>query len=895
MEIANREGRSGGGLACVYKSRYTVKQTACGAEKSFEYALWNVRLSDADFINVIGIYHPSPSKKNPPVSVFIDEISVFLAEQILQLENVLITGDFNIRINDTEDYEVNTFSDILYSLGLDQHVDFQTHNRGNTVDLIFTESMSKLKILECAQGPFLSDHCVVTCIISINRNMIKREKVKYRKLRSVSVNDLLHDMDLNKIMNSDSDIDELYRLFEEEATKATDIHAPVVEKTLTIRDKKPWYTDEIKEQKRIYRNRERVWKKYGSSETWQALKIERYKYKKMLKQSKKDSITGKVFECAKDSKKLYHLVSEITGTKSLNPLPPDISEKDLCEQFANFFIEKITKIRDGLAENPKFIPIKTRDIINLNKFEPLSEDEIKGIVRSMPTKSCETDALQTKFIKEGLDKLLPVLAKLINVSLENGVFADKWKTTIVRPLLKKANLDLIPCNYRPVSNLSFISKVVEKAALSRFNNHCEHQQLMPDYQSAYRTNYSCETALTKLFNDLLWSMENQEVSALAAIDLSAAFDTIDHDILLDVLAVKFGISGKTFEWFETYLRPRQCKINVGSEYSAPRSLGFSVPQGSCAGPVLYLAYASTMQEIVSDSISLYGYADDHALKNSFKASDRKSESESIRNIEKCMVQIKSWMDSNRLKMNSTKTEFILFGHKTQLKKCETVNISVVGETVERSSDIKYLGVWLDQSLNLKLHIKKKCRIAMLNLQRIKLIRDSLTVEACKVLVHGMVISHLNYANAIFAGLPSCDIMKLQRVQNTAARLILQRSKFESATQCCKELHWLPIRARIDYKISTLIFKCLTNSAPEYLKNLVTYKIPKRHGLRVDLDDKLLVVPFTRRKIFADRSFSVYGPRIWNTLPYNIRNCNNYEAFKTSLKTYLFQREYECDQ
>ena len=195
--------------------------------------------------------------------MFIDEIFVFLAEQILQLENVLITGDFNIRINDTEDYEVNTFSDILYSLGLDQHVDFQTHNRGNTVDLIFTESMSKLKILECAQGPFLSDHCVVTCIISINRNMIKREKVKYRKLRSVSVNDLLHDMDLNKIMNSDSDIDELYRLFEEEATKATDIHAPVVEKTLTIRDKKPWYTDEIKEQKRIYRNRERVWKKYG--------------------------------------------------------------------------------------------------------------------------------------------------------------------------------------------------------------------------------------------------------------------------------------------------------------------------------------------------------------------------------------------------------------------------------------------------------------------------------------------------------------------------------------------------------------------------------------------------------------------------------------------------------
>ena len=151
---------------------------------------------------------------------------------------------------------------------------------------------------------------------------------------------------------------------------------------------------------------------------------------------------------------------------------------------------------------------------------------------------------------------------------------------------KKVGMNLINTSYHPVSNLPFLSKVVEKSVLLRFNRHCNKNNLMPDYQSAYRANFSCKTALLKLTDDLLWSMEHQEVTPLVAIDLSAAFDTVDHDLLLSILSKKFGVVDKALKWFDSYLRPRRFQVLIDDTKSKEIELPFSVPQGSCARPVL---------------------------------------------------------------------------------------------------------------------------------------------------------------------------------------------------------------------------------------------------------------------------------------------------------------------
>lgn len=192
-------------------------------------------------------------------------------------------------------------------------------------------------------------------------------------------------------------------------------------------------------------------------------------------------------------------------------------------------------------------------------------------------------------------------------------------------------------------------------------------------------------------------------------------------------------------------------------------------------------------------------------------SNRNEENLSIKTLEDCAVKIRQWMDVNRLKMNDSKTEFILFGGSHQLKKC-TTSINVNGTDVECSGVVKYLGAYLDSSLNMMTHIGNKCRTAMCNIQRIRYIRKSLTREACVVLMLGLVISHLDFANALFACLPDVALNQLQRIQNIAAKIVLNKRKLDSATACLRELHWLPVRFRIRFKILTLVYRCVHGDA-----------------------------------------------------------------------------------
>ena len=329
------------------------------------------------------------------------------------------------------------------------------------------------------------------------------------------------------------------------------------------------------------------------------------------------------------------------------------------------------------------------------------------------------------------------------------------KPQIVHPLLKKVGSELIPSNYRPVGNLSFLSKLLEMCALQQFNDHCISNKLLPDYQLAYRKNYSMETSLIKLVNDILLAMDRQEVTALTALDLSAAFDTVDHEILIEVLEHQFGTANVALNWFKTYLYPRKFIVDIDGHHSKEIDLKFSVPEGNLAGPILYLAYTSTLRYVIPDTNmnNINGYTVDHSLNKNFRANNRIEEISTIRSLELCMNDIKDWMDSNRLKMNATKTEFIMFGSEKQLQKCTTKSLKVNNDIVPTSDTIKYLGAWLDQHLSFKTHIKKKCQTAMMNLQRIKAIHHMLSQEAYHQLMLGLVMSHLDYINAILINLP----------------------------------------------------------------------------------------------------------------------------------------------
>ena len=176
--------------------------------------------------------------------------------------------------------------------------------------------------------------------------------------------------------------------------------------------------------------------------------------------------------------------------------------------------------------------------------------------------------------------------------------------------------------------------------------HCNKYYLIPDYQSAYHSNYSTETALVKLPNNILWGFENKQASALIVMDLSATFDTVDHKILIDVLEKCFGLEDTTLEWAKSYLQNHKCKVNIRNKYSMPRDQDFSVPQGSCPCAILSLVYTSTMENEIPPEVNLHRYADDYRIKEIFNPFDRESEKSVTDRPVDTTNDIKTWMDSN---------------------------------------------------------------------------------------------------------------------------------------------------------------------------------------------------------------------------------------------------------
>jgi hypothetical protein len=618
------------------------------------------------------------------------------------------------------------------------------------------------------------------------------------------------------------------------------------------------------------------------------------KYQSAIQNAKSQYFNSLVSESEGDSKKLYSTVSKILGRDKDNPLPNSDSDESLANEFNDFFINKIQTIRDELdnttIEAPLTNEIENKEnITEMNQFKSLTSDEVTKLISCSKSTTCATDILPTHKLKQYLPHLISVITCIINTSLASGVFPQSWKCAVVKPLLKKQNLPLEFKNYRPISNLIFLSKILEKAALQQIVNFIESNCLLPAYQSAYRKYHGVETAMIHMYSNLLKAADDKLVSIVVMIDLSAAFDTVDIEIIMNILEHNFHISGTPLNWFKTYLCDRNMKVSINDKFSSPVNLKFGVPQGSCAGPVIFTLYIAALKQIVEKySPTLYGYADDHKLALTFHAGNTNSETKTKFEIEDCLRSVGTWMTENKLKMNNSKTEIIVYGTKQQVTKVKLSNITVNGAVVNCVNSVRDLGVWMENSLGFNLHIQKKSKIANHQLHNLRNIRSYLTPKSTEILVHGLVHSHIDFCNGLFPELPSYQLDKFQKIQNRAARLVFNSKYDAPASPLLEQLHWLPVKARIIFKILCLVFKCLNGNAPQYLKSLLEIDRP-RYNTR-NTQGIILKLPKTRIKL-TERSFHVAGPKYWNSLPLQIRMLDNEGQFRKSVKTHLFRQFY----
>jgi hypothetical protein len=387
-------------------------------------------------------------------------------------------------------------------------------------------------------------------------------------------------------------------------------------------------------------------------------------------------------------------------------------------------------------------------------------------------------------------------------------------------------------------------------------------------------------------SDLLSAADGQRVTLHGLLDLSAAFDCVDHDILLHRLQKAFGIGGSALKWIRSFLVDRSQQVSYGGQLSAYGHLTCGVPQGSVLGPLLFLLYTAELFDLVAEcGLTAHSCADDTQVYISAPAVN--AASATIRFIA-CIEHIKAWMSSNRLKLNTDKTQVMWTGTRQQLAKINITHLTVLSDTVQFSDTVVDLGVTLDSQLSMSSHIAALRRSCFYQLHQLRMVRDSLTTDAAKTLVNAFVSSRLDYCNSLLSGVAKGLVTKLQSVQNAAARLISRTRKFDHIMPVLRNLHWLPIQRRIDFKVATLVYKCLHGCAPPYLAQdcIPVSSVSNRSHLR-SADTRILCVPRTRTSTYGPRAFAVAGPTTWNSLPVNLRLSDSFPDFRRKLKTYLF--------
>ena len=880
-----RTSGSGGGTAIIYRNSIDI--IFCETEKfnysSFEHCQLKIKTQQGALF-CASIYRPPPSKKNNHTqSAFQSEFSDFL-DYINTERNVYLLGDFNLHYENTKDNAVNNFQTLLEEHDIQQLVTESTHKHHHTLDLVLTRretsKVSNIKLHDIG----LSDHHVISVELNYQKPTAKKQKVLSRNLKSINLEVFKEELSSSLSTNSLESVEDFNNCLRD----VLDHHAPLRMRTLSSRPSAPWLTLRVKASKQEKRKAERQWKKSGLTVHKEIYNRNQKLTSDIVKEEKKKYFNDGIASC-KSSKGLFTICNELLGKNKDPILPTNLKPNDLPDAMNAYFGTKIDRIREDLDTVPSEPEFDEFNGNSFTDFKLVTEDYVKTIILNSPKKFCELDPLPANLFIECFDILLPYVTVIINKSLESGIVPSSFKEAVVRPHLKKSSLDQnVLKNYRPVSNLPFLSKILEKVALSQINVHLSQNNLKEKFQSAYKSKHSTETALLKVQSDLLNAADVGKVSVLALLDLSAAFDTLDHGILLKRLNISFGIKGTALKWLSSYISDRQQTVVTNEHQSAPTLLRFGVPQGSVLGPILFSMYSQPVCDIlIKHSFNYHLYADDTQL---YKSVDVPHVISILQSLNECVSDVSSWMTSNKLKLNEDKTEVMIIGTPAKVKAANISTVELGGEQVTATEAVRNLGVIMDSNLSMDHHISHLRKTCYFQLKRISHLRPYLTTEATSRLVCSFVLSRLDYCNSLMSAIPESKLNKLQQIQNNAARLIMKVSKKDHITPTLKELHWLPVKSRIQYKIASIVVQCQNDpSFPVYLKELLKPYTPAR-PLRSS-NKNLLLKPRSNLKNFGDRALPFQASEIWNNLPQDVQNAQSLTAFKSKLKTHLFRQAF----
>ena len=596
---------------------------------------------------------------------------------------------------------------------------------------------------------------------------------------------------------------------------------------------------------------------------------------------KQTSYYSKLIGDAESYQKSSKVANQLLDKNSERVLPSHSDSKQLANEFNEFYVDKVQKIRNSIPHVESDTQFYSRPFQGqwLTEFEPTNIDEVKELIKEFGVKTSVEDPIPAKLIKAASEILSPVYVELINKSLAEGTM-ETIKSSVIDPLLKKAGLDVdAKKNFRPVNNLRFFSKLIERVVKKRMDCHMTCNALHERTEFGYKVHHNTETMLLGLTDEVLRGFDENQATIIVFLDLSAAFDTIDPDKLLQILHDELGIGGTALQWFKSFLVGRTQRVKINNEYSESLEVPCGTPQGSVLGPPLFNINVRSQPMVFQHcKFTTSSFADDSNGRKSFALTFQFQVLK--HDVPNCMKLIVEWSHAHFMKINPDKTELLLLYPPSLNQEVIIKGILFEDQCIRFSDSVKNVGVTLDKNLSMKKHVNNvssHCHKILKDVRRVKKAMQKCHLER---IVHSIITHRLDYCNSLLININRKELFKLQKVQNAAARLILNKGRRASAKLALKELHWLNVEARIYFKILLLVFKVIHGVCSDNL----TLRYKTFSGRE---SDYLKLETPTFKTKYGKRLFEYNGSRLWNALPIELRKEEDIEKFKKGVKTLLF--------
>ena len=864
----NRIGRTGGGVGIyIYSSlNFSLRDDLKCNNAIVESIFIEIKCENSKDIIVGCIYRPPDGS----ISNCMEELEALFEKLKNEKKIIFIGGDFNVNfLHFSTDSNVSQFVELFISLNLYPTLNRPTRVSTSTntlIDSIFTNFLGPATSGVIVDN-LVSDHfpIILSCDCNVKIHKLPKQN---RTFKPDKIDKFRHRLtvlfqNFNHITCSNEAVNHFCHTIESEIDK----FFPFRKSNRKITPLRPWIDHHLLHRINIKNRMHKAYLKNKCPAKYARLTSFRNELKSDIRSARRKYYQKLLKENQSNAKRSWQILNEVTGrvvsrTCSLKQLECDgqiiTDQKDIAEALNEFFSCVGANINENVPQSTidptTFI---LNDVLETCFLDPVTESTVMAILMELKDTGGANNPISTKVLKLLAPAIIGPICHIVNLTFESGCFPDQLKISSVTPIFKQGKKE-VPGNYRPISVLSPLSKIIEKCMKRCILSFLESKNIFSQNQYGFRAKHSTEHALITFMDFVTDELEKGNHVIGVYLDIQKAFDCVNFQILFRKL-IKYGIRGKSLELIQNYLTNRKQKVKLEDEngavvFSDLRSITCGVPQGSVLGPLLFLIYINDLQN-ASSLFRAITFADDTNLFMAAPSLENLCDS-----VNSELDKIKIWFDSNRLSINVSKTCFQLYS-KRSLEDAPDIKINDI--SITRSSSVKFLGVIVDEKLSFKEHIEYVSKKLSIGIGFLYRGREILNSKQLTLLYKAIIQPHLTYCNLIWGINYPTHIKKLHILQKRAARVILGLKYNDPVSHKLKDLGITPVSQLVKKQCMMMIYKIKHSLAPQNMQSLLQWKPDNLETICVRHRGPL-TVPFARTK-YKQHTFKIFAPKLLNSL------------------------------